>query len=136
MTMIKIVKTSLALYILIAAFSLPVFGEMLRCAQCGMMVDINSKFAAKEVQGDTTRYFCDIGDLLVYLNKKGLKDAPTEVRDYVSGAWIDARKAFYVASESKFKTPMGWGIAAFKDKESASLSGSPMDFDTASKKIK
>jgi nitrous oxide reductase accessory protein NosL len=134
--MSKIVKTSLSLFILIAAFSLPVFGETLHCAECGMMVDLNSKFAAKAVQGDTTRYFCDIGDLFAYLNKKGLKDAPAEVRDYTSGAWIDARKAFYVGSGSKFKTPMGWGIAAFKDKESASSSGNPMDFDTALAKVK
>jgi nitrous oxide reductase accessory protein NosL len=136
MTVARTVRISLALFIVIAAFSLPVFGETLRCAECGMMVDLNSMFAAKIIQGDRTLYFCDLGDLLVYLNKKKLNDAPAEVRDYASGDWIDARKAVYVASENKFKTPMGWGIAAFKDRKSASSSGSPMDFDMASKKVK
>jgi len=134
--MSRTVKTSVAVFILIAAFSLPVFAEVIHCTECGMMVDLNSKFVAKAVQGDTTRYFCDIGDLFTYLKKNASKDAALSVKDYATGEWIDARKAFYVSSEKKFKTPMGWGIAAFKDKESASSSGNPMDFDSTAKQVK
>ncbi len=53
------------------AWSFPVFAGTPSCAQCGMDVDLNSKYAAKIVQGETTSYFCDIGDLFAYLNAKG-----------------------------------------------------------------
>ncbi|HXY61696.1 MAG TPA: nitrous oxide reductase accessory protein NosL [Nitrospirota bacterium] len=134
--MYKIMKIFLPLFLLVAIFSFPVFAESISCTECGMMVDLNSKFVAKTVQGDTTRYFCDIGDLFAYLNRNALKEAALSVKDYTTGEWIDARKAFYVLAANKFKTPMGWGFAAFKDKESASSSGSPMDFDSAVKQAK
>ena len=136
MTMSKVVKITVAVFILVAAFSFPVFADAIQCTECGMMVDLNSMFVAKAVQGDTTHYFCDIGDLFAYLKKNASKDAALSVKDYTTGEWIDARKAFYVSSDKKFKTPMGWGIAAFKDKESASTSGSPMDFDSTAKQVK
>ena len=134
--MSNVVKITVTIFILVAAFSFPVFAEAIHCTECGMMVDLNSKFVAKAVQGDTTRYFCDIGDLFGYLKKNASKDAVLSVKDYTTGEWIDARKAFYVSSEKKFKTPMGWGIAAFKEKESAAPSGSPMDFDETANKMK
>ncbi len=117
------------LIILITVCSFPSFAETIHCAECGMMVDMNSKFTAKIVQGDTARYFCDIGDLFSYLRRKGVKDGRAEVRDYVTGEWLDANKAFYVHAEKKFKTPMGWGIAAFQDRKLAAESGSVVDFD-------
>ena len=101
-----------------------------RCAECGMMVRMDSKFTAKITQGDATLYFCDIGDLFTHLKKKNAQDAKIEVKDYTGGEWIDARKAFYVNSNKKFDTPMGWGIAAFADKNDASQSGSVMDFES------
>jgi len=108
----------------------------MKCAECGMVVMKDSKFSAKMLQGNTTLHFCDIGDLFVFLKRKGVKDAGAEVKDYMTGEWIDARKAYYVKSDKKFNTPMGWGIAAFKDKSEASKSGSAMDFDSASKALK
>ena len=132
----KIMKIFLPLFLLVAVFSFPAFAESIPCTECGMMVDLNSKFVAKAVQGDTTRYFCDIGDLFAYLNKNASNDAALSVKDYATGAWIDARQAFYVLSAAKFKTPMGWGFAAFKNKESASSSGSPLDFSSAIKQAK
>jgi nitrous oxide reductase accessory protein NosL len=89
---------------------------------------MNSKFTAKIIQGDTTHYFCDIGDLFSYLKRKGLNDVAAQVKDYTTGEWIDAAQASYVRAEKKFKTPMGWGIAAFKDKNIAGESGRVMDF--------
>lgn len=114
----------------------PASAADMKCAECGMMVKMDSKFSAKINQGDATFNFCDIGDLFAYINRKGMKDARAEVRDYTSGAWIDARKAYYVKSDKKFSTPMGWGVAAFMDKSEAAKSGSVMDFDGASKALK
>jgi len=104
-----------------------------RCTECGMMVMMDSKFASKITRGDAPFYFCDIGDLFTYLKKKNVQDARIEVKDYTSGEWIDARKAFYVKSAEKFNTPMGWGIAAFKDKNQAAQSGNVMDFESTAK---
>ena len=106
------------------------------CTECGMRVDIASKFSARTTQGETTLYFCDIGDLFAYLKKHDPKNARIEVKDYASGAWIDARKTLYVHAEKQFSTPMGWGIAAFKDKDDAVKFGMTMDFDAAVKALK
>ena len=122
----------LMLLILSTAFAADTF----RCTECGMKVDITSKFSAKTTQGDTTLYFCDIGDLFAYLKKHAVSDARIEVKDFTSGAWLDARKAFYVHAEQKFSTPMGWGIAAFINKDDASKFGTAMDFDAAAKALK
>ena len=132
----RTLRTLLTVFALIAACSIPSLAETIHCAECGMMVDMNSKFTAKIVQGDTSRYFCDIGDLFSYLKRKGMKDGRAEVRDYITGEWMDANKAYYVHAEKKFKTPMGWGIAAFRDKKLASESGSAMDFDGMAQALK
>ncbi len=110
--------------------------EIIHCTECGMMVDVNSPFAAKITRGDKTSYFCDIGDLFSYLNRKGAEGASIEVKDFGKNEWIDGRKAFFVKAEKKFKTPMGWGVAAFKDRNSASESGTALDFDAMAKALK
>jgi nitrous oxide reductase accessory protein NosL len=132
----NLLRTSLAMFILIAACSFPAFAETIHCTECGMVVDTNSKFVAKIVQGDTIRYFCDIGDLFSYLRRKVVKNVQVGVRDYGTGEWFDAGKAYYVHNTKKFMTPMGWGIAAFKDKQNASKFGSPTDFDATVKALK
>lgn len=98
-----------------------------QCAECGMIVDPGSKFHAQITLEGKTLPFCDIGDLLTYLIKKQLSTAQAEVKDTTTGEWISADKAFYVQSEKTFKTPMGWGIAAFKMKEEAAAFGAPLD---------
>ncbi len=108
-----------------------VFAGAPSCMQCGMDVDLNSKYAAKIVQGETTSYFCDIGDLFAYLNAKGGQFSGAMVRDYDSGDWIDVSKAFYVRAVKKFSTPMGWGVAAFREKNRAMEFGTVMDADGA-----
>jgi nitrous oxide reductase accessory protein NosL len=129
-------RTILITAILIVTCSLSAGAETIKCSECGMIVDVNSHFTAKIVQGDTTLYFCDIGDLFSYLNRKGLNNAGAKVKDYATGEWIDANKASYVRAEKKFMTPMGWGIAAFKDRNRAGESGSAMDFDAMAKTVK
>jgi nitrous oxide reductase accessory protein NosL len=127
---LPIIGIAIALILMILS---PVHAKEIRCTECGMTVRMDSKFASKITLGDTTQYFCDIGDLFTYLKKKNASDARIEVKDYMSGEWIDARKAFYVTSGKKFNTPMGWGIAAFKDKNEASQSGNALDFENTAK---
>lgn len=122
--------------LLILSFSLPVRAEIISCAECGMKSDAGSKFTSRISQGEKTLYFCDIGDLFMYLNKKKPRDARAEVKDYRTGEWIDAQKAYYVQAARKFNSPMGWGIAAFKDGKEPAESGSVMDFDGAMKAVR
>jgi nitrous oxide reductase accessory protein NosL len=105
--------------------------EMMHCTECGMIVDASSKFSSRVVQKDKSLPFCDIGDLLAYLKKNKPRDSRAEVKDYPSGAWLDAGTAFYVHAEKKLQSPMGWGIAAFKNKEEAAAYGKVMNFDGA-----
>lgn len=128
----KMLRTSLITLLLITAFSFSAAAATISCIECGMSVDVNSKFAAKIILGDTTNYFCDIGDLFSYVKRKGLMGASAQVKDYTTGEWIDAAQASYVRTEKKFKTPMGWGIAAFKDRVNAEKSGDAMDFQAMS----
>jgi nitrous oxide reductase accessory protein NosL len=131
--MLSLIAVSVFLMLLASA---PVSAAGMKCAECGMMVKMDSKFSAKIVQGDTTIPFCDIGDLFVFLNKKSVKNGKAKVRDFTTGAWIDARKAYYVMSNKKFKTPMGWGIAAFKEKSEAAKSGKASDFAGTAKALR
>jgi nitrous oxide reductase accessory protein NosL len=110
--------------------------ETIKCSECGMTVDVNSKFESKIVQADKTLYFCDIGDLFSYLKRTKQNSFKVEVKDYKTGEWIDARTAYYVHSEKKFRTPMGWGIASFRDQKDAAEFGAVMDFDSTAKKLK
>ncbi len=122
--------------LLLLLASLAVCAEMMHCTECGMMVDPASKFSSRIVQKDQNLPFCDIGDLLVYLNKSKKHDTRPEVKDYASGAWIDASAAFYVHAGKKFQSPMGWAIAAFKNKKDAAAYGEVMDFNAALKAVR
>jgi nitrous oxide reductase accessory protein NosL len=110
--------------------------EMIKCSECGMTVDVNSKFASKSVQADKTFYFCDIGDMFSYVKRNRQDGFRAVVKDYKTGEWIDAHAAYYVHAEKKFSTPMGWGIASFKDKKNAEEFGAVMDFDATAKALK
>jgi len=121
---------------LVSVSTPPASAATIQCAECGMMVMTDSKFSAKVVQAGTTLYFCDIGDLFSYLKRKSLNESSIEVKDYPSGATMDARKAYYVLDAKKFRTPMGWGVASFLDKQEASKAGTPLDFESMAKALK
>lgn len=121
--------------LLVVLCTLSAATEMITCAQCGMIADPASKFTSRIVGGEKVLYFCDIGDLFAYLTRKGAPDARAEVKDYKTGEWIDAHGAFYVHSGEKFKSPMGWGIAAFKDGKAAAAYGGTMDYNGALKAV-
>ena len=129
-------KFFVTMALLISLFALPSLAETVKCTECGMACDVAAKFTSKIIQGEQTLYFCDIGDLFSYLSRKKPSVTRVEVKDYSTGEWIDAQKAYYVHSEKTFKTPMGWGIASFRDKNKASEFGAAMDFDGTAKALK
>jgi len=110
--------------------------EPLKCSECGMPVDMAAPFSSKIVMGDHTLYFCDIGDLLVYLRERKTDPAYARVKDYRSGEWIEAAKAFSVHEPRRFMTPMGWGVASFKEKKDAEDFGVPSDITAVSRRLK
>jgi nitrous oxide reductase accessory protein NosL len=108
------------------------------CAECGMTVDQNSKFASAVTARDGRHlFFCDIGDMLYYLSKHTKDVVSVSVRDFPTGLWIDGRKAFYVFSLNRtFSSPMKWNIAAFARQADASVWGTPVDFNGAFRLLK
>jgi len=96
------------------------------CAECGMNVEVGGRFASRIVQGATTLFFCDIGDLVSFVNRTQPKEPAASVRDYPSGEWIAASEAVFAIDTKAYPTPMGWGIAAFRDRKA--VPGTPLDF--------
>ena len=125
--------------VLLCALTLPALvagADKPRCAQCGMLVDEASPFSARMVAGEKTSWFCDIGDMVLYLREKKADPAPAQVKDYRSGAWIAASQAYYVSSPKQFRTPMGWGLTAFRDRAEAAGFGDVDDLASILKRLK
>ncbi len=101
-----------------------------KCHICGMKVAPGSPYSAQTVDEGNLLPFCDIGDMLHYYKKQEEKPTELYVRGAQSREWTGAQGAFYVKSDS-FSTPMGWGIAAFSDKEEAEKFGEAMTFEEA-----
>jgi nitrous oxide reductase accessory protein NosL len=101
-----------------------------------MRADESAPFTAKTEAGKEALYFCDIGDLLIYLKEKKAGRSLARVKDYLSGEWIEAAKAYYVTAPQRFTTPMGWSIAAFRDRKDAEGYGAPVDFESVLKGLK
>lgn len=119
---------------LIAIFSGFLYAQVpedTRCAECGMKVDAKSKFISYGLSDEGKKiFFCDVGDMLSSLKRKRFKIKEIYVKDYNTGEWIDGQKAYYVHSK-KFSTPMGWGLAAFRDISEAKSFGNPVEFNNA-----
>lgn len=96
------------------------------CAQCNMKVtDGDKKFSAflPNVSGMGPSHFCDIGCAIESRNNECATrqmtfDSNAVVYDLATGEAVAAEKAFF-AFKSSFRTPMGYGIVAFKDKAQA-----------------
>lgn len=108
-------------------------GQTVPCVECGMQAKVTGRFTARLLQGTETLYFCDIGDLVVFLNRKKATEFRAEVRDFPTGVWLDARKAFYARDKELYRTPMGWGVAAFKDR--TATAAPLMDLDALRKAL-
>lgn len=130
------IKNALIVLVWLCIITSSAFAETVKCSECGMMCDIAAQFTSRIVHNDKTLYFCDIGDLFSYLKRKNPAVTRVEVKDYDTGKWIDAKKAYYVRAGNKFRTPMGWGIAAFLNKDKASGYGTAMDFDGTANALK
>jgi len=135
----RVIRFLIILFFLILAFVFPGFlysqshsvPKGARCAECGMIIDQNSRFASEVVTKDAKDLlFCDIGDMLVHIKSYAEKTKNIYVRDYSTGVWIDGRKALYVLNK-EIVTPMSWGIAAFQEEKAARQFGTPVDFDRA-----
>ncbi len=91
------------------------------CEQCKMIIS-EKRFSAEYILLDgEARKFDDIGCMIHFhsgVEGKGDNILAQYVRDYQTGDWIDATKAYFVFSED-IMSPMGHGLAAFKDEESA-----------------
>ena len=132
----RFMKMFLPVLTVVLFCSLAASAEMVSCAQCGMGADLSAKFTSRVVQAKQTLHFCDIGDLFAYLKANPAAAAEAQVKDYKSGEWINAQQATYVQSAKKFQTPMGWGIASFKNKPETAEFGNALDFNTMMKSLK
>ncbi len=123
----------------VAAVALPLAAavalEAVRCATCGMAVDLQARSTCRIGRDEKALVFCEVGDLLVHLNERPASPA-AEVKDHRTGEWLPAEKAFYVRSEKAFRTPMGWSIVAFGSREEAAAFGEPMDLEAARRAVR
>ncbi len=91
------------------------------CERCKMIISEEVFSAQYILQGEKVKKFDDIGCMIHYLFKEEThrdKVLALFVKDGNSKEWIDGEKAYYVRSKN-IKTPMGYGLVAFRDKESA-----------------
>jgi nitrous oxide reductase accessory protein NosL len=118
-----------------AAAAEPVVEEsVVKCAECGMSAKVANRYTSRLVQGASVLYFCDIGDLAAFIERTHPKEYAAAVHDFASGEWTDVGTAFFVIDKKTYLTPMGWGIAAFRDR--AGVSGAPLDFEALRKALK
>jgi nitrous oxide reductase accessory protein NosL len=99
------------------------------CAACGMRGEVAGRFSARLEAGGSTLYFCDIGDLVWYLARNKPEGFAAAVHDLPSGEWVDARSALYAIDKKAYATPMGWGVAAFRDRAAVAARGAALDFE-------
>lgn len=104
------------------------------CAECGMLAEAGGRFTAQLTVGADTLQFCDIGDLAAYVGRTRPKAFAATVRDFPSGESIDAAGASYVIDKKTYATPMGWGVAAFRDR--AAATGAPLGWDALVKALR
>jgi nitrous oxide reductase accessory protein NosL len=117
-----------------ASAAAPAAEQVVSCGECGMSAKVSNRFTARIVQGGTTTYFCDIGDMVAYVRRTDPKEYAAAVHDFKSGEWVDARQASYVIDKKIFATPMSWGVAAFRAREEAT--GVPLDFEAVRKALR
>ena len=108
--------------------------RVVTCAECGMSAKVDGRFSSRIVQGGSTLYFCDMGDLVAFIERTHPKELVAATHDYKSGEWVEVDKAFFVIDKKTFATPMGWGVAAFRDR--AEATGVPLDFEALRKALR
>jgi len=94
------------------------------CRQCGMKItEQDRKFEIYVLEGIEATAFDDIGCAVLWYdnecaNRQSAFDSNAFAHDYHSGEPVSAEKAAYAVC-TDLKTPMGYGIAAFKTRATA-----------------
>lgn len=91
------------------------------CEGCKMIISERDFSAQYILSGGKVKKFDDIGCMIHYIAEEEPerdKVFAIYVRDYNSKQWINSNDAHYVWSKN-IKTPMGHGVVALKNKESA-----------------
>lgn len=89
------------------------------CEVCSMMVADDEYATQLILDGGRALKFDDIGDLFVWLEHNGDDGINVKyVRDFHTAEWIELEEATFAYDET-FKTPMGFGVLSFKDKQEA-----------------
>ncbi|MHC4136689.1 MAG: nitrous oxide reductase accessory protein NosL [Planctomycetota bacterium] len=96
------------------------------CSLCRMAVSVKPFAAQAVARSGRTDFFDDIGCLVRW----AAEHAPAEetalfVVDHETGAWLDAKDAHYVRSET-LDTPMSSGLAAFGTQARAMAAAKPL----------
>jgi copper chaperone NosL len=99
------------------------------CDLCGMIISEPRYAAAMLLDNGESRKFDDIGNMLWYHDQHPeLGVRAWFVHDYEAEEWIRGEPAFYVQSPA-IKSPMGHGIAAFKDRVTAEALATSLGVD-------
>jgi copper chaperone NosL len=96
------------------------------CSACKMIISQEKYGAQLHQQGKKLEVFDDYGCLLTRTSSGESAERVIYVRSAEDGSWIHESQAFYVVSK-QISTPMGYGIAAFATKESASAFSSGLN---------
>lgn len=99
------------------------------CDLCGMIISQPKYAAAMLLDNGESRKFDDIGNMLWYHNQHPeLGVRAWFVHDYQAETWLRGELAFYVQSP-EINSPMGHGIAAFKDRAAAASLAASLGVD-------
>ncbi|WP_345992209.1 hypothetical protein [Sulfurimonas sp. HSL-1716] len=102
------------------------------CTRCVMVIsDRKNAVQVRNAQNGKTYMFDDLGCMAIWFENEKIswKDkAVIWVKDVDTGAWLNARKAFYDAGNL---TPMGYGFSAHKTKESIKAGKKVFTFNEA-----
>ncbi|HEX3036018.1 MAG TPA: nitrous oxide reductase accessory protein NosL [Thermodesulfobacteriota bacterium] len=96
------------------------YGEDM-CDRCSMIISEEEFSGQYLLPKGEVKKFDDIGCMVHYIAENETrkeKILAVFVRDYNSEEWISGEKSFYVAGKN-IKTPMGYGLAALKERNSA-----------------
>lgn len=89
-------------------------------AEMGMpVVDPRYTVAALPEESNEWVLFDDVGEFLKYIQTRSTEFEIMWVHDFNDESWVEAQDAWYLESRELTTSPMGWGVATFKDEESA-----------------
>lgn len=93
------------------------YGEDI-CERCKMIISEKDFAAQYQLSNGKTHKFDDIGCMIHYVDEHDNNISSVYVIDFDSLQWIDGKDAYFVWTDN-IKTPMGYGIIAFKDSQEA-----------------